>query len=91
MEIEGIITEVLPERSGTSERGPWKMAEYVLETIEQYPKHMCFTVSDGASGRIARLNIQQGQRYKIYFDIDAQKYQDRWFNRINAYDARIVL
>lgn len=90
MEIEGIITKVLPIREGTSSKGPWKMAEYVLETIEQYPKRMCFTVSDGASGRIARLNIQEGQRYRVFFDIDAQEYQGRWYNRITAFDARNI-
>lgn len=90
MEIEGIITKVLPERSGTSEKGPWRIAEYVLETVEQYPKHMCFSVSDGTGGRIARLNIKEGGRYKVYFEIDANEYQGRWYNRITAYDARLA-
>ena len=93
MEIEGIITHVLPERTGTSQATgqPWRMAEYVLETIESYPKKICFTVSDGGSGRIARLNIQENGRYRVFFDIDAQEFNGRWFNRITAYDARPVV
>lgn len=90
MEIEGVIIKVLPERTGTSQATgqPWRMAEYVIQTEEQYQKRMCFTVSDGGGGRIQRLNIQEGKRYRVYFDIDAQEYQGRWFNRIQAYDAR---
>lgn len=90
METEGIITHVLPERSGESQRGPWRFASYVLETVEQYPKHMTFDVSDGDSGRIARLNIQQGKRYHVWFDIDANEYNGKWYNHIRAYDAREV-
>ena len=37
MEIEGFITEECPVKSGTSERGPWKIAGYVLETMESFP------------------------------------------------------
>lgn len=91
MEIEGIITRVLPERTGTSHAGkPWRMASYVLETIEQYPKHIMFDVSDGDSGRIARLNIQEGKRMRIFFEIDAREWEGKWFNSIRAWDAREV-
>ena len=90
MEITGIITHALPVREGTTKTGaPWKIATYVVETVEQYPKHLCFDVSDGSSGRIERLNIQLGEKYTIYFDIDAHSTTDgRWFNSIRAYDAR---
>lgn len=90
MEITGIITHALPVREGTSRNGSsWKIATYVLETVEQYPKHIAFDVSDGTSGRIERLNIQIGQKYTVYFDIDARSTADgKWFNSIRAYDAR---
>jgi hypothetical protein len=88
MEIEGFITEECPVKSGTSERGPWKIAGYVLETMESFPKHIYFEVSDGMDNRIARLNIKKGKRMKIFFDINARKYEDRWFNSIRAFDAK---
>lgn len=90
MEITGIITHQLPVREGTTKTGtPWKIASFVLETLESYPKHMAFDVSDGTSGRIDRLNITVGKKYTVYFDIDAHSYDGKWFNSIRAYDARL--
>ena len=85
MEITGKIIAVLPERSGVSARSgaEWRCATYVLETMEQYPRKMCFEVF--GTDRIQQLNIQAGQSYTISFDIDAHEYQGRWFNSIRAW------
>ncbi|MCD8285570.1 MAG: DUF3127 domain-containing protein [Prevotellaceae bacterium] len=85
MEITGKIIQVLPERSGTSARtgSEWRVASYVLETSEQYPKKMAFDVF--GSDRIQLLNIQAGETLLVKFDIDAHEYQGRWFNSIRAY------
>ena len=90
MEITGKIIEVLPVREGTSANGTWKSQSYVIDTegMDQYPKKMLFDVFDGTVGRIARLNIQSGKTYRVFFDISARKAGDRWFNSITAYDAR---
>ena len=66
MDIIGKIIFVLPERSGTSARGDWKVGEFVLETIEQYPKKMVFSVF--GEDRSRRFNIQQGQDFQVFFD-----------------------
>ena len=45
MELQGKIIAVLPERSGVSARGEWKVQEFVLETMDsQYPHKMVFDV-----------------------------------------------
>lgn len=92
MEFVGIIKKELGARSGVSASTgkPWRIASYVIETEEQYPKSMCFDVSDGDSGRIARLGIQEGKKMRIFFDITANEYQGKYYNRIQAYDARIA-
>lgn len=88
MEIEGIIKQVLPVREGVSQNGAWKTASYVIETEERYPRRMVFDVRDGRDGRIARLNIQEGKRMRVSFDLDAHEYQGRWFNEITAWGAK---
>ncbi len=85
MEITGKIIAVLPERGGTSARtgNEWKVASYVLETMEQYPKKVAFEVF--GVDRIQSLNIQLGEMLTVNFDIDAHEYQGRWFNTIRAF------
>lgn len=88
MEITGKIIDVLPERSGTSARGEWKVQSFVVETQEQYSRKMVFDVF-GAE-RLQRFNITGGEMVTVFFDIDAHEYQGRWFNNIRAYDVRHV-
>lgn len=59
MELQGKIIVVLPERSGTSQRGnQWRSISYVLETQDQYPKKLAFDVTND---KIDQLNIQLGE------------------------------
>ena len=85
MELTGKIIAVLPVRGGTSARtgSEWKVASYVLETMEQYPRKMCFEVF--GTDRIQQFNIQLGEVLTVSFDIDARDYQGRWFNSIRAF------
>lgn len=76
---------VLPERSGTSQRGnQWRSITYVLETQEQYPKKLAFDVTND---KIDQLNIQFGEILTVQFDINAREYNGRWFNSINAWNV----
>lgn len=85
MDITGRIIAVLPERSGVSQRNgsEWRVASYVLETQEQYPKKICFEVF--GADRIQSFNIQAGEMMTVSFDVDAHEYNGRWFNTIRAF------
>lgn len=93
MEFIGKIIAVLPLKKGTSKTtgNEWQVQEYVIEdsTSGQYPRRMCFEVF--GADRIAQFNIQQGQELKVSFDIDANPWQDRWFNRIRAWKVEPVM
>jgi hypothetical protein len=87
MEITGILVKQVAVREGVSQRNgqPWKISEYLLEIPGQYPRHICFRVSDGQVGRIARFDSLVGKTVTVSFDIDAREYESRWFNEINAW------
>ncbi len=90
MELQGKIILALPERTGTSARGDWKVQEFVLETLDaQYPRKMVFSVF--GEERLQRFNIQVGQDVNVSFDIDAREYNGKWFNSIRAFDVRPVV
>ena len=88
MELQGKVIAALDVRTGTSARGEWKAQDFVIETHENYPHKMSFTVF--GEDRLQRFNIQIGQEVNVSFDIDAHEYQGRWFNSIRAYDVRQV-
>lgn len=85
MEIKGRIIAVMPVRTGTSQKNGegWASQEYVIETLEQYPKRCVFNVF--GEDKIKQFNIQQGGEYLVKFDINAREYNGRWYNDIRAW------
>lgn len=82
----GKIIAVLPERSGTSSRGGYRIQEYVVEETEgQYPKKMSFEVY---GDKIDKFALQKDDVVEVYYNIDAHEYQGRWFNSIRAWSVR---
>lgn len=82
LELIGKITQVLPEKSGTSARGPWRKQEYVIEIPGEYPKQVCFMVW---GDKIDQFGIQQGQELTVHFDLESREYQGRWYTDVKAW------
>ena len=85
MEIKGKIIAVLPLRSGVSQKDgkSWMTQEYVIETLEQYPKRCVFNVF--GEEKINEYNLQVGSEVMVKFDINAREYNGRWYNDIRAW------
>lgn len=90
MEITGKIIVIMPAREGVSQSSgnPWKSQEYVIETQEMHPKKCCFGVF-GAE-KIQQFNIQLGETLTVSIEINANEYQGRWYNKINAWQVQRV-
>lgn len=88
MELTGKIIQVLEERGGISARtgSEWRVGSYVLETTtDRFPRKMLFEVF--GADKIQQFNIQVGEMVRVSFDIDANEYQGRWYNRIRAWNV----
>lgn len=85
MEITGKIIVALPEVSGTSKAGnAWKKREYVLETIETYPKKVHF---DFFGERADQYPLNVGDEIKLSFDIESREYNGRWYTSIRGWKS----
>ena len=87
MDLTGKVIAILPANSGVSQRtgNPWMSQEYVIDVPGQYPRKCMFRIF--GEDRIKMFNIQAGEEVTVQFDIDAQEYQGRWYNRINAFNV----
>ncbi len=89
MEYQGKVIAVLPLKSGTSKSGKeWTTQDFVIETLEQYPKRACFVLF--GKERIEQSNVQVGQELKVSFDIDAKEWNSKWFNSLNAWKVEVI-
>lgn len=83
MEIKGKIIHVLPLQEGVSKAGnPWKKQEYVLETLEQYPKKVCF---DLFGDKADQYRAEIGDEVVLSFDIESREYNGRWFTSVRGW------
>jgi len=86
MEISGKIITVLPLQSGTSKNGNvWQKQEFVLQTEGQYPKKMCYQLF--GEDKIKMFGVQVGNDVDVKFDIDANEWNGKWFNSVNAWNV----
>lgn len=85
MEITGKIIVACEPRGGVSQRtgNSWKMQEFVIETMEQYPRKCMFSVF--GEDRLKEFNLNVGEVVTVSFDIDAREYNGRWYNDIRAW------
>ena len=88
MDLQGKVIVALEQRKGVSARGEWVSQDFVIETMDSFPRKMVFSVF--GADRLQRFGIQVGQMVNVSFDIDAHEYNGRWFNNIRAYDVRPV-
>ena len=87
-EFVGIIKQKVGERSGEGQNGPWKVAQFLLETVEMDPKKMVVEVFDGVIGRVAEFEALMGKAVRVEWEIDAREYPQgsgKWFNSHRAY------
>lgn len=85
MEIQGRIIMVAPEVGGTSKAGNnWRKQEYVLETMAQYPKKICFSLW---GERIDQFSIQEGEELTVQIDLESREFNGRWYTEVRAWNV----
>ena len=87
MKVTGFVRHALEAKKGVSQRtgNPWMARDYVLEIPGQYQRHMVFTVF--GEDRIKQFALRKDEEVTVHFDIDANEYQGKWYNKIQAYNV----
>lgn len=85
IEVEGVIIKEYPVKEGVSNRtgNAWKSQEFVIQTKDQYPRACLFRVF--GADKLEQFNLHQGDTVRVWFDINARPWQDRYFNDISAF------
>lgn len=87
MQYIGVITRILPVRTGTSKAGKeWKSIEFCVQSSNATYSHTaCFTLMGEDRVSSFQLNFKEGQNVLVDFEIDSHEYNGRVFNSINAW------
>ena len=89
MEVKGKIIKKMDLVTGVakSSGNPWKKQDYVLETLDTYPKTIAF---DFFGDRADQYNFEVGDVINLKFDIESREYQGRYYINIRGYAAEKV-
>ena len=82
MEIEGKVLQLQPVQNITSQKGPMKKLEFVIETESKFPKKICFSLWND---KIDLLIAKTGDNVKVSFDLESREYNGRWYTEAKAW------
>lgn len=84
MEITGKLIQKLPVQSGVSNSGNnWSKAEFVIETVEQYPKKVCANLWGERAKALDQFQL--GSLITVSFDLESREYNGRWYTDVKAW------
>ena len=87
--IKGKLIKILNSESGISRNGnQWKKQEFVIETPDQFPKKVCFTLFNDKVNLLS--SIQEGEDLEVSFDIESREFNNKWYHNINAWKIERV-
>ena len=87
LEIEGRVSQIVPEQSGSSARGEWVRGGFVIKTEGEYSKSICFEVL--GRERIDKMSpyLKVGGLVKVSFDVSSREWQGKWFTSLTAFSV----
>ncbi|MBP5662923.1 MAG: DUF3127 domain-containing protein [Bacteroidales bacterium] len=84
MEMIGKLLQKLPLQSGIGRTGnSWQKQEFVIETIEQYPKKVCANLWGDKLDMLDTVNI--GDTVKVSFSIESREFNGKWYTDVKAW------
>lgn len=80
--ITGNLIDVCKTQSGTGAK-EWKNIDFVIETIEQYPKKVCLTAWNDKVSIIE--NAQLGCEITASFNPESREYNGKWYTSLKVW------
>lgn len=84
IDIKCKLLDKLAVQSGTSARGPWSKQDFIVETIEQYPRKICMNV--WGQDKVSELEgYNAGEQLLISVNIESREFNGRWYTDVRAW------
>ncbi|MCQ2283541.1 MAG: DUF3127 domain-containing protein [Bacteroidales bacterium] len=84
LEITGKLIARLQMQSGTSKAGNnWQKQEFVIETMDQYPKKICANLWGDRIDQLNQVNIND--TVKVSFDLESREFNGKWYTDVKAW------
>lgn len=82
-EIIGKIHSVLASQTGAGKNGQWTKQDFVIETIEQYPKKVCFSAWNDKASVVSTL--KPGVQVSVAFNPESREFNGKWYTDLRVW------
>ena len=82
MEIIGTIKQKLEKQSGQSDKGTWTKQDFILETLERFPRKVCVT---NWKGKVTLEDFQEEDLVKVFVNIESKEHNGRWYTDLKVW------
>ena len=83
-EITGRLIQKLELQSGIGKTGNnWQKQEFVIETVEQYPKKVCSNLWGDKVDALNAINI--GDMVVVSFNVESREFNGKWYTDVKAW------
>ncbi len=84
IEIKCKLAGKLQVQNGSSARGAWCKQEFIVETIETYPRKICMNVwGDDKVAELSGYNV--GESLIVSVNIESREFNGRWYTDVRAW------
>ena len=84
MDVRCKLLDKLAVQNGTSARGPWSKQDFIVETLEQYPRKICMNV--WGQDKVSELaGFNPGEMLLISVNIESREFNGRWYTDVRAW------
>lgn len=84
IDIKCRLVGKLQVQNGNSARGAWCKQDFIVETIETYPRKICMNVwGDDKVAELSGYNI--GENLTISVNIESREFNGRWYTDVRAW------
>ena len=83
MELDLLVTNILPPISGQSARGAWTKQEVVFEIPSEFNRKICIGFMGERVQLVSSLSV--GELVKVYFNVESREFNGKWYTNVNAW------
>ena len=84
VDIKCKLLDKLAVQNGTSARGPWSKQDFIVETLEQYPRKICMNVwGQDKVNELTQYNA--GEVLTVSVNIESREFNGRWYTDVSAW------
>lgn len=82
MQIPAKLIKLLPLQSGLSINGSWSKRNFIVETIDDYPKKACISIWNG---RVDISELEIGKEYTFHLNVESRQHHEKWYTELTLW------